>query len=74
MWTVVVLGTAGPGPKASMVPCLKTLINLFLKSDAATGVGLWKKVYLEILQNLKENTWARVSFLIKLQAWGQQLY
>ena len=29
-----------------------------------------KKVFLEILQNLKENTCARVSFLIKLQVWG----
>ena len=27
-----------------------------------------KKVFLEILQNLQENTSARVSFLIKLQA------
>ena len=27
-----------------------------------------KKMFLEISQNLQENTWARVSFLIKLQA------
>ena len=30
-----------------------------------------KKVFLEILQNSQENTCARASFLIKLQAWGQ---
>ena len=29
-----------------------------------------KKVSLEILQNSQENKCARVSFLIKLQAWG----
>ena len=29
---------------------------------------------LEILQHSQENTSARVSFLIKLQAWGLQLY
>ena len=28
----------------------------------------WKKVFLQILQNSQENTCARVSFLIKLQA------
>ena len=29
-----------------------------------------KKVFLEISQNSQENTCARDSFLIKLQAWG----
>ena len=33
-----------------------------------------KKVLLEIFQNLQENTFARVSFLIKLQFSGLQLY
>ena len=33
-----------------------------------------KKVFLEISQNSQENTCARVSFLIKLQASGLQLY
>ena len=33
-----------------------------------------KKVFLEILQNSQENACARVTFLIKLQAWGLQLY
>ena len=31
-------------------------------------------VFLEILQNQQENTCAKVSFLIKLQASGLQLY
>ena len=33
-----------------------------------------KKVFLEISQNLQENACARISFLVKLQAWGLQLY
>ena len=33
-----------------------------------------KKVFLEISQNLLENTYARVSFLIKLRASALQLY
>ena len=36
--------------------------------EAATRGVLWKKVFLEILQNSQENTCTRVSFLIKLQA------
>ena len=31
-------------------------------------------VFLKILQNSQKNTCARVSFLMKLQAWGLQLY
>ena len=38
----------------------------------------WQKqppeVFLEILQNSQENTRARVSFLVKLQALGLQFY
>ena len=37
-------------------------------SEAATGGVLQEKVFLEILQNSQENTCARVSFLITLQA------
>ena len=33
-----------------------------------------KKVFLEISRNSQEITCARASFLIKLQAWGLQLY
>ena len=36
-------------------------------SKAATGGVLYKKVFLEILQNSQENTSARASFLIKWQ-------
>ena len=37
-------------------------------AEAATRGALWEKVFLEISQNSQENTCARVSFLIKLQA------
>ena len=37
-------------------------------SEAATGGVLQEKVFLEISLNSQENTCARVSFLIKLQA------
>ena len=43
-------------------------------TEAATGDVLLKKVLLKISQNSQENTYARVAFLIKLQAWGLQLY
>ena len=43
-------------------------------SEAATEGVLLKNVFLKILQNSQENTCARVSFLIKLKAWGLQLY
>ena len=39
-----------------------------MSSEAATGDVLLKSVFLEILQNSQENTCARVSFLLKLQA------
>ena len=42
--------------------------------EAATRGVLWKKVFLEISQNSQENTCARDSWLIKLQALGLQLY
>ena len=32
------------------------------------------EMFFEISQNPLENTWARVSFLIKLQGWALQLY
>ena len=37
-------------------------------TEAATRGVLWKNVFLEISQNSQENTYARVSFLIKLPA------
>ena len=43
-------------------------------TEAAARGALWKKVLSEISQNSQENACARVSFLIKLLAWGLQLY
>ena len=40
----------------------------FHRSEAAIGGVLYKKVFLNISQNSRENACARVSFLIKLQA------
>ena len=43
-------------------------LNIFLlfqtvaSTEAATGGFLWEKVFLEISQNLLENTYAKVSF------------
>ena len=45
-----------------------------LLTEALTHWCSVKKVFLEISQNPQENTCARISFLIKLQAWGLQLY
>ena len=42
--------------------------NSFYLIQAVTRCVLWKKVFLEISQNSQENTCARASFLIKLQA------
>ena len=42
--------------------------------EAATRGVLYEKVFLEIKLNSQENICARISFLIKLQAWGLQLY
>ena len=42
--------------------------------EAATRFVLFKKVFLDISQNSQENTCARASFLITLQAVGLQLY
>ena len=39
-----------------------------MNMEAATGGVLYKKVFLENLQNSQENICATVSFLIKLQA------
>ena len=43
-------------------------ITYYSFSEASTGSVLWEKVLLEISQNSQENTCARVSFIIKLQA------
>ena len=41
-------------------------------SRSSPGGVLYEKVFLEISQNLQENTCSRVSFLIKLQVWGSK--
>ena len=46
----------------------KEWINMF--PEAVVQRCSVKKVLLDILQNLQENTCARVFSLIKLQAWG----
>ena len=53
---------------------IKVMMRSFQGLEAATGVVLWKKMFLKILQNPQENTCARVSFLIKLHTWALQFY
>ena len=48
--------------------------NQITLSEAASGGILEEKAFSEILQNLQENTCAKASLLIKLQASGQQLF
>ena len=43
-------------------------LNITVNTEAVTGGVLFEKVFLELSQNSQENTRARVSFLIKLQA------
>ena len=48
--------------------------DLGLFAEEATRGVPYKRVLLKISQNSQENTSARVSFLIKLLAYGLQLY
>ena len=50
------------------------ILHIVRFSEAAAGGILQKKMFLKILQYSQENTCARVSFLIKLQASGPLLY
>ena len=50
------------------------LVEKIQNSEAVVQSCSTKKVFLKISQNSQVNTCARVSFLIKLQAWGLQLY
>ena len=50
-----------------------TVVHCY-QAEAATGGVLLRKVFLKISEKLQENTCARVSFLIKLQVSGLQLY
>ena len=53
---------------------VKIMLQKNLASEAVVQRCSVKKVFLEISQNTQENTCTRVSFLIKLQASGLQLY
>ena len=58
-----------------MILNLLTYLSFYwLYIEAVIRGVLLKKVFLEISQNSQENSCARVSFLIKLQALGLQLY
>ena len=48
--------------------------DLGLFAEEATRGVPYKRILLKISQNSQENTSARVSFLIKLLAYGLQLY
>ena len=48
--------------------------NIHTFPEAATRAVLCEKAFLEISQNSQENTYARVSFSIKLEATGLQLH
>ena len=50
------------------------LILIYENAEAVTRRCSAKKVFLQISQNSLENTCVRASFLIKVQAWGLQLY
>ena len=50
------------------------IIKLKELTEASTRGVLSEKMFLKILQNSQENACARVSFLVKLQTSGLQLY
>ena len=50
------------------------LVYIFEYIEAVVRRSSVKKVFLEISLNSQENSCGRVSFLIKLQTWGPQLY
>ena len=52
---------------------IKDICNLVTNIEAVVQTCSVKKMFLEISQNSQENTCARVSFLIKLQAWPATL-
>ena len=54
--------------KSSQKKTIKNVNYLFRSSEAVAQICSVKKVFLNISQNSKENTCARVSFLIKSQA------
>ena len=53
-----------------LILSLKICVLEICKNFLEIPQVFYKKGVLKILQNSQENTWARVSFLIKLQDWG----
>ena len=49
-------------------------VKTILVAEAATIGVLCKKVFWEISQNSQENTYVRVSFLIKLPAFSKKIF
>ena len=60
-------------PSIGLLLLLVTSV-IWVVLEAAAGGVLWKMVFLKISQNSQENACVGVSFLIKLQAAGLQLY
>ena len=65
--------TSHPSLSVSLLLISDTIFSKWVTKEAVAKRYSVKKVFLEISQNSQENTCARVSFLIKLQAWGLQL-
>ena len=56
------------------VPNFELHRGLLVLIDAVVQKRFVKNMFLEVSENSQENTCGRVSFLIKLQALGQQVY
>ena len=54
--------------------CYKKQLFLWNTTEAVAQRYSIKKVFLKILQNSQENICVGVSFMVKLKAWGLQLY
>ena len=63
-----------PNGKKKVLITVGNWLNFCQELEAAVQRRSAKKAFLEILQDSQGNTCARVSFLIKLQASGRQLY
>ena len=55
-------------------PGVKDFIMLKISIEAVAQTCFVKSLFLEISLTSQGNTYARASFLIKLQAWGLPLY
>ena len=53
---------------------LRSHYKILKKERQAVARRFCKKVFLKVSQNSQEHSCAGVSFLLKLQVWGQQLY